>query len=497
MKRLARILPFLREHWSDLVFLTVFVASRMIYRGKYGIRFDGSPLNYFIQYIDPWFFENDFLRSILYVSHQAPIPNFVVGCAYLALGKYGWWVFFEGVFAGFGILFGLFLIRALKRFEVHPLFATILVCLFLSTPVAILYENWLFYHVPVAAIFCGSILALSRYYRTGSVRAAFVFFSSLALVALIRNVYGTVWLAAVVAVLLVAPPLTAPPRSSPRRTILKGAAFPLILLVALGMKGRLLLGHDYGGAAVWTNIVYKTWPSVPVAERERLQDEGMFKQTVNYEPFTGVSSLGSMRVPIEPTGVPLLDMARTPNGRANTHTLEYLLIAEKHYKPDGEFLVKNYPWAYVDSVLFALLDWYPSSPSRDIVLEQTVNYHRVKKLDVALNKLAGKNSQGRLLFLAIGLPAALLYGCYRVLRTRARLPSERTTVAAILFMLVTIAYAAFGTTLISSGDFSRYRFDVDPFYLILGAMLATHAARSLTSLFRRLRRRASPAHQAA
>lgn len=497
MKRLARIRPFLREHWSDLVFLTVFVASRMIYRGKFGIRFDGSPLNYFIQYIDPWFFENDFLRSVLYVSHQAPIPNFVVGCAYLALGKYGWWVFFEGVFATFGILFGLFLIRALRRFEVHPVFATLLVCLFLSTPVAILYENWLFYHVPVAAIFCGSLLALFRYYHSGSVRAAFLFFLSLALVALIRNVYGTVWLAAVVGVLLVAPPLVAPPRSTARRTILKAAAVPLLLLVMVGMKGRLLLGHDYGGAAVWTNVVYKTWSSVPIAERERLQAAGMMKQTVNYEPFTGVSSLGSMRVPIEPTGVPLLDMARTPNGRANTHTLEYLLIAEKYYKPDGKFLLENYPWAYVDSFFFALFDWYPSSPSRDIVLEQTVNYRRVKRLDVALNKLAGKNAQGRLLFLAVGLPAALLYGVFRVLRTRAKLPSERTTVAAILFMLVTIAYAALGTTLISSGDFSRYRFDVDPFYLILGATLATHAVRSLIPLLRRARRARLATKQAA
>ena len=94
-----------------------------------------------------------------------------------------------------------------------------------------------------------------------------------------------------------------------------------------------------GDAAIWTNIVYKTWPEIPIAERERLQEEGRISNSVEFEPYQGVESLRGLRVPHDPTGVPLLDMSTVPNGRGNTHTLEYLLIANKYYKPEGKYLV--------------------------------------------------------------------------------------------------------------------------------------------------------------
>ena len=37
----------------------VFVGSRLGYREELGIVFDHSPLDFFIQYIDPYFMEND------------------------------------------------------------------------------------------------------------------------------------------------------------------------------------------------------------------------------------------------------------------------------------------------------------------------------------------------------------------------------------------------------------------------------------------------------
>ncbi len=489
LKRLAlRVGPFGKAHWPDLLFITVFVVSRLVYRGKFGIHFDASPLYYFIQYIDPWFLEHDFWRSVLYVTHQAPLPNLVVGAAYLAFGPYWFVSFFELVFAGLGLVFGLTLLRVLERVGVARLFAAPLVCFFLATPAAILYENWLFYHLPVAVAFTASLLALFAYYRSGTLRAGLLFFSCLALVALIRNVYGAVWLGAILGAIVLVPPLAAPRGRSARMTALRAAALPLLVVFAAGVKGKLLTGHDAGSAGVWTNIVYKTWPLVPSAERERLTKEHVLDDTVAYEPFTTPDALNRrLRVKVEPTGVPLLDMARAPNGRANTHTLEYLLIADEFYKRDGKLLLKHYPDAYAASVADALFNWYPSSPTRDIVLPQTVNYERVKRLDAKLNQLAGANGDGRLLALVIALPAALLYGIYRLVRTKAHLASERTIVAMILFMVLTIVYAALGTTLVSSGDFSRYRYDVDPFYLVLCAMLTTDATSALRRVYRRAR----------
>ena len=53
----------------------VFVVSRLLYRVAFGVRLDVSPVRYFIQYVDPWFVEHDFVRSILHLHHQAPLQN--------------------------------------------------------------------------------------------------------------------------------------------------------------------------------------------------------------------------------------------------------------------------------------------------------------------------------------------------------------------------------------------------------------------------------------
>jgi hypothetical protein len=487
----VRVRPWL-PGWPYFVFAIVFATSRMIYRGELGVRFDPSPLFYFIQWVDPWFFENDFVRSILYLHHQAPLPNFVVGAAWLALGPVDSITFLDGMFLAFGATLGFAMIAALERLGVNRLFALVVACAFVATPEFVIYECWLFYHVPIAALMCCSLVALLYFYRRGTFRAALLFFSLLALIALVRNIYGVLWMVVAAAVLLIAPPIASQPGVRIRRTILKALIVPVLLVYANNLKTSLLIGRGFGDALIWTNMVTKIWGELPVAERERLVEEGLVSDAVNHEPYSDPDSVPLLAVEVAETGVPLLDVKKTATGRSNTHSLEHLMVADRYYKPDGKYLLKNYPIAYANAVRWAITDWYMSSPTRDIVLPRFANYKRLGRLDTKLNKLAGLRPTGQILAVMILVPLALAYGVYRLVRTRARLASERSSVVAIAFLLLTILYAGLGTTLVSYGDFSRYRFDVDPFYVILLVLLATQVARFFVRLtkraFARLRR---------
>lgn len=481
----GRLVALAKAYWPYLAFVVVFTASRMIYRGAYGVRFDGSPLFYFIQYVDPWFFEHDFLRTVLYLTQQAPLPNFIIGLAWLGLGPSYWTIALDAIFLFSGLTIGFSLLSSLESLGVRRVVAFPLVCAFLVTPIEVVYETWLFYHVPVAALMTSALAALLRFYRTGTLRAGFTFFALLALVALVRNVYGAVWLGAIAAGVFVVPPLVAPRGQRARLVVVKAALIPLAVLFANNAKTSLLVGRGFGDAAIWTNIVWKIWDQIPEGERRRLAAEGKVSDSVIYEPFQGIDQMKGMRLTPEPTGVPILDMTLLPHGRENIHALEYLLIAEKYYKPDGKLLLKEYPMGYVASVRHALFDWYLSSPSRDIVLPRLRNAKKLEKLNRRFNRLLGRQPAGYLTAAKVGIPLLLCYGVYRLLRLRARLASERSTVAAILFMLLTISYAAVGTTLISYADFSRYRFDVDPFYFVLLVLvLAQIGARALRELRR-------------
>lgn len=459
------------RHAPELAVSLAFVVSRLLYRGVLGVRFDTSPFGYFIQYVKPWFLEHDFARSMLHLHQQAPLQNLVVGGLWKVLGPAAAFRLLDVALLVTGYAFGLALLALLRRVGVGPVLATVTSIAFVVSPFFVLHEAWLFYPLPVAFLLVVAALALLRFYREGTLRAALGFFGVVALTALIRNIYGLVWLGAVVAVLLLLPPVVRPAREV-RRTILKAVAGPALVMWLAGAMPAFMIGPAASSsAAVWANVGYRVYHGLPRAERQRLRDEGVITDAFELEPFSPVPQLSKVRVPHAPTGVPLLDMTTTPDGKPNHFTLEYLLIAEKHLKPEGKLLVARYPRVYVDAVLGAVIDWYPSPPTRDLVMHRTANRRRVQIVERVLGRLAGENPRGRWSALAVGLPVVFLFGVWTVLRPRSRLPAERPSVALVAVMLLTIAYVTLGTTMISYGDYSRYRFDVDAYYAVLGALL--------------------------
>jgi hypothetical protein len=304
-----------------------------------------------------------------------------------------------------------------------------------------------------------------------------MFFGALALVALTRSTYGPIWIVAIGAALLWLRPFD-------RKAILKTAAIPLALVLLHSVKTPLLLDASLGDALLWPNLAKKVWLQIPNDEKERLLADGRVSPAMKYEAFSPLPSLAEIRVPQPPTGIPSLDMDQTPLGRTNHHNVEHIHIALTHWKADAKFLVKNYPGAYFDGVKSALFEGYPRSPTNDMVLERSTNFFAVRKADRFLKNLGGRGKHDRLWLLTAALPIAALYALWRLVRARAKLVSQRSTVAALSFIGLTILYVTATTTLVSWGDFSRYRFDVDALYLVLFALMAEDACVALGRAWR-------------
>ncbi len=239
---------------------------------------------------------------------------------------------------------------------------------------------------------------------------------------------------------------------------------------------------------------------MPPSEKDELKKEGLVSPAIDTEPYTSLSETPRLRLPHEPTGVPLLDDAVMPDGRPNSHALEYVLVVNRFYKADARYLLEHERTAYIQSVFYGLGDWYCSSPTRDIVLGRSANLKHVEKIELKLEALLGRQRTGRLTALCmIAFPMCIAYAVYRLIRARSLRASERSTIVVLFFMVFTIVYAGLGTALISYGDFSRYRFDVDAFYMAISALmieaaaqLATKATREGFAAVRRLAKRGVP-----
>jgi hypothetical protein len=464
--------------WPYAMVVLCFVASRLIYWKHFALEFDTSPVFSFIQYIDPWFLINDFARSILYLHHQAPLQNVLVGVALRLFEPVTAYQVLRAIYLLSGLIIVLGMLHGMLRLAVQRTIAAVASSMYAVSPSTVLYENWLFYHLPVTLCLVLSLVALIRYYRRATLPAGLAFFGVVAAAALFRSTLGPVSFAAILLLLLLRPPIMPGRIGSARKRVLWAAAAPFCILVANSCKPSLLIGYGYGEAMLWGNLVAKMLNQFSIEERHRLIAEGKVSPAAEIFCLTDLRNFGALRLPHPPTGVPLLDRERAPNGRWNAHALEYLLITRKYYQPDAIYFLTHYPGEYWRRIRQALSE-YCSATTRDSMLKRTANHHKLRPWIGAINRLFRPNSAERLLGLVLGLPLIFSYGCLRATRALWVGGSQRATGTVLAYLIVAILYVTAVTVLVSCGDFSRYRFDIDPFYLVILGLLLSDLVRFL------------------
>jgi hypothetical protein len=469
MERRRRALRVLMRYWPYEAVALIFLASRLVYRVCYGVRFDPSPVSFYIQYADPWFLRHDFLRSILYLHHQAPLQNVLVGIPLLLMDDAHAFMVLDVVYVGLGLATALGLLCAMVNLGARAGWAVLICGLYACSPTTVIYESWLFYHLPVACLLIWALVALLRYYRARTFASAVAFFSAIAVAALFRSSLSLVYVGALLGSLLLWPPFDVSGRRSARKVILKAAAGPMLVLALVSVKPVFMIGYGYGEAMLWGNLSTKVWEQLPRAERDRLLAEGIVSPAVDVFCLTDLEHFGQLRMRQPPTGVPLLDMERAPSGRWNAHAIEYLPITRHYFKRDALYLLSHYPGAYLRGVASALSQ-YLAPCTIDMMLPITQSYLQLTGLRTSIDRFWGLGADNRSLVLTLVLPVLLLYGGYRIRRANLAVCSERRGAIGHAYVIATILYVAASTLLISLGDFSRYRYDVDPLYLVLLAV---------------------------
>ena len=241
----------------------------------------------------------------------------------------------------------------------------------------------------------------------------------------------------------------------------------------------MLVGVGYGDALLSAESRDEDIGQVPESDFERLISEGHLSEAARFRPFTDLKRYGRLRISAPPTGVPLLDLSHAPSGHRNPHALEYVRIAVKYDKPDVLYLLRHRPHAYLRAVFTSLRGYFDTPASNDLV-RLTRNFDRLRLL------YRGSWTHWETVALVALLPLAAAYGAYRMTRGLASGTDPHTT-AAFAYMFITIAYVTAVTTLVSYGDFSRYRYDIDPLYLILGVVMTQDLCNRSARWWRRRR----------
>jgi hypothetical protein len=475
---------------SPYLWLTaIFVLSRIVYYAA-GVRFDASPLQTFFQIFDPLLLRTRLWETLYYAHTYPPGFNLMIGLVLKAFP-----VNFVAAFHVLYMLCGLATTFALldlfQVLGVSSLWAVLLTALFIASPEAILYENFLAYEYPMLALMCITAICFYKLIDKPTVLMATALFSLVAVLVVFRSIFHIGYMLLIVGVLLVL-------LKGNRRMLIATAALPFLLAFSTYAKNWILYGKFFNSSWMGFNIYTITTYQLTPDEMDRYIEQGKISPIERIAMGT-LSEYSSFVTIPPPKGIPILDQPMDSNGRPNFNQLAYFQVQDLYIK-DGKYVLAHSPKAYLRSVEKAWFAYF--LPATDFP-NFTSTREAIRAWDRAFNVIvfgqfrdARNRKELRRLeaggtsplfialytgtFLILALPLLFVFGCWMLVQAvrKYKWPLPRT--ALLGFVMFHILMITSVVNLLSSFENNRYRVPIDGFFLLLLGMAITSVQQWIT-----------------
>jgi len=441
----------------------VFAASRALYAWA-GLRFNDWPLGVYWQYLDPFLLKRKLGESLWNLHGQPPLFNLYLGTA-LATGHEH--AVFVVTFLAAGLVAYVCVFLVMRRLGVRAPLAFGLATWLATAPAFVAYENWLFYSLPVAALLALAAVLFDRALRTGRVRDGFLFLAILAVVCGSRSLYHLAYLLAATSFLALG-------WRNGRRALI-AAAVPVLLVVSLYAKNKVLFGHF--AASTWTgmSLGHLTIDPLPRVEAERLVAAGTLSAASAHPAFARARVYeGAYFDPPPVTRVRALYWEEKTTGAPNYNHAAYIRISEDLLR-DSLWVLRHRPGVYLASVREAWSIYFRSPGELRFLGAENIDAIRPARDfydSVFFLRRSGPGGEAdanppRFWGLILGLPAVFLVGlCAALGRGPGRRLDRRQRFLAGL-LCFNIAFVALVGNLMELGENNRFRFETDPLSVCL------------------------------
>jgi hypothetical protein len=453
-----------RDRGHVVVLVGFFVLSRIVL-GWLGATLDAKPLNFYWQFADPELLHHDLLQTIFYLHSQPPFFNLFLGVV-LKLFPVSHVSVFHLCYMALGLLRALCVFGLLRRLTVGKTLALVFTCLFVVSPPIIRYEKLLFYEHVSACLLTFTAYLFVEYVATKRPRTAIATICAASMLGLTLNAFHWAWVSAVTATLLLL-------ARGHRKTVALGAVVPLGLLFGFHLKNLMVFGKF--SLTTWfvaANLPMGTVHQLPSSLRSSLVKHGQLSRIALVHPFAEPDKYLEV-MPVDLTGIPVLDNVHKSTGAGNRHHMVYFKISDDLSK-DAHWVLRNFPQYYFD-YFFANLRRALTVSSDDAWGIPV--FPRLDGTFRRFNALIFGPADGRFLLTA-GLVFGLLYGLwttYRGLRDRV----APVVTAACGFLAVNVAGLNSAMILLAPDDQQRYRSRTDTLSFLLAVFLLVRLARYL------------------
>jgi len=439
-----------------LVILVVFFVSRLFIHLILKIEFTYYFKDYLIQYLELESLKNNLLQNIFYLHSQPPLFNFSIGFCENILGKDSSFMF-AFLFRLMGFLTAILGFRVLEKLNVKKILALSIILFYILTPATILYENLFFYTHVIIFLLVSSAYYILKFINLSNFKNALLVFTGISLTILITSFFHLIWFVIVFIFLSIV-------KKSNRKILVKGAAFPFIIILALYLKNFLVFGFFGSSSWMGMNLSRITVHQMEPNQKENLIENKNLSELTSIAPFTQYKDMDSVFVERyfgNYSGIIVLDKPEKKNGRTNYNHSAYLNISAQLLK-DDLFIITHYPQVYIKGILKAFTLYFDSPTKYKLISANAFKIKAYNKFfDVfvygsSTNTKTGYNTILLVIFIIISSVYLLFIS-----------DSNYLLKVFIAFALINIFYVMFVGNLMEYGENNRFRYYTEIFYYLL------------------------------
>lgn len=439
-----------------------------------GVRFDRGTLVEVMHFLDAELLRDRLLESVWYLHIQPPLLNLFTGLILKVTPESA--LLFHAIFlaCGFLLYWNVFVLQV-KLGVGRPL-AAALATAFMASPSFILWEHYLLYTMPIAALLSGAALCLLHYLEGQAAPWLAGYFGCVVVLCGIASMFHLAYfLLALGGALFFA--------RARWRQVLAVALLPFCLVFGFYLKNFLVFGEFNVCTFAEKNLWIMTAGNMPWDEKTALVEAGKLSELSLVNRWASLDAYPDhfKVVPDHFAGIPALAATHKANGSVNYNHYGYIANCDV-YGADAKYVLRNHPWHFV---VAAGQSWYryfksssdlPVSPQNQDTMRPAIafyDYAVYGKSPVDLSgwlRIVEKTGSPPYFFLLLGLPLVWGYGLWRAARPGARGFSTPQR-AVVLFLVLNIAYVAILGCSLDYLETARYRFTTDGLSVVLLGML--------------------------
>jgi hypothetical protein len=482
--------PFDARPGLPVAILVVAYGASRVAAAVAGVRYDdsvirGTPLTDMWQLLDVRLLRDHLATSVWHLNMQPPLFNLYAGFLLkLPTGLRRPTEVVCSLALGLVLVVCAYLLLVELRVPRVAALVVTLVCV-VASPAYLLYENWLNYAYPTAALTTFGAWSLARFLRTRQARFGVGFFGASAAMVLLNSSYQIEWL------FVAAVPVVVVLRRQ-WRTVLAVAAVPVLVVVGWYVKDYVQVGTTTTSSWLGMNLARSVLYKAPAGQIAELQHQGRMSPVASVPPFAGPEVYSPKYVRARPNPLPAIGSLHKANGSTNFNNPLYVAVSSQ-YLHDDLVWIRAHPHEYADDVVNSLGVWFvgtdqnftdsvnwPSVRSYASFYDKAVEWQPVQDPAPGFVVFArGWHRPAWLSGQAMAVYALALVGVPVLVWRRRR--DDPALAATLTVLWWTTAYALTTSSLLEIGENERFRSELGPVPTVLAAVVVTALVRAAWS----------------